>query len=137
MTPQEKALYLHDKKGYNCAQAVACVLCENMDISQTDVLRSCEGFGFGMGNAICTCGAVSGAVYAAGVKNSDGNLDGPMKKTDTYKLSKAIVEKFNEKNQTLVCSELKISTPDHTPVPCRKCIADAVSIGCEVLEISE
>lgn len=135
MTMEEEALTLHDNKGYNCAQAVACVLCKDMDINESDVLRSCEAFGFGMGNAQCTCGAISGAVYAAGVKNSDGNLDGPTKKTDTYKLAKTIVEKFVEENGTTICKELKTPTPQRPPVLCKKCIDDAVRIGCSVLNI--
>ena len=35
MTKKELALEYH-KKGYNCAQAVACAFCEELGVSETD-----------------------------------------------------------------------------------------------------
>ena len=78
-----KALEYH-KKGYNCAQAVACAYADLFGVDEKTAFRMTEGFGFGMG-AMGTCGAVSGMTFIAGLKNSDGNLDAPATKKGTYK----------------------------------------------------
>ena len=66
---KEKAIELHDK-GFNCAQAVACAFAEETGIPEEILFAACEGFGLGMGGMAATCGAVSGAVMLAGLKNS-------------------------------------------------------------------
>ena len=48
MTKKELALEYH-KKGYNCAQAVACAFCEELGVSETEMYKIAEGFGLGMG----------------------------------------------------------------------------------------
>ena len=68
MTRKEKAIELHDK-GFNCAQAVACAFAEETGIPEETLFAACEGFGLGMGGMAATCGAVSGAVMLAGLKN--------------------------------------------------------------------
>ena len=82
MTRKEKAIELHDK-GFNCAQAVACAFAEETGIPEEILFAACEGFGLGMGGMAATCGAVSGAVMLAGLKNSCKNLEQPVSKPDT------------------------------------------------------
>ena len=65
----DKAAQNH-QKGYNCAQAVACAFAEETGIPEEILFAACEGFGLGMGGMAATCGAVSGAVMLAGLKNS-------------------------------------------------------------------
>ena len=92
----------HDK-GFNCAQAVACTYCDLLGYKEEDIFRMTEGFGAGMGGMQATCGALSGAVLLAGLKNSD------------------------------VCCELKgitTGTPIHS---CADCIMDAAAIVENVL----
>lgn len=67
----EQAIERH-KRGFNCAQAVACTYCDLAGVSEDVMFRMMEGFGAGMGAMECTCGAVSGAVAVAGMKNSNG-----------------------------------------------------------------
>ena len=52
----QRADELHNK-GYNCAQAVACVFADELGMKESEVFRLMEGFGFGMGT-MGTCGAV-------------------------------------------------------------------------------
>lgn len=96
MTRKEKAIELHDK-GFNCAQAVACAFAEETGIPEETLFAACEGFGLGMGGMAATCGAVSGAVMLAGLKNSCKNLEQPASKADTYKLTREITKTFLEK----------------------------------------
>lgn len=122
------------KKGYNCAQAVACAYCDLFGMDEKTAFIATEAFGSGMGAMEGTCGAVAGAVFLAGVKNSTGNLETPDSKGKTYKLSKAITKEFQEKNGSLVCKELKGLVPE-CPVfrECPGCIEDAAKLVEEIL----
>lgn len=132
MTKKEVAIDLHNRK-YNCAQAVACAFAEEAGAGHELLFRLCEGLGLGMGCMEGTCGAVSGAVLLAGLKNSDGNTSDPATKADTYRLSKEIVQKFKEKNQAIRCHDLKGVGAGAPLRSCQGCIEDAVEIVQEVL----
>lgn len=134
MTKKELAIALHDKK-YNCAQAVACAFAEEVGMDKETIFRMMEGFGLGMGGMQGTCGAISGAVALAGLKNSDGDIDDPKTKAATYQLSKEIVAKFEAKNGATLCKDLK-GIETGTPLrSCPNCITDAVEIAAEVLDL--
>ena len=96
----------HDK-GFNCAQAVACTYCDLLGYKEEDIFRMTEGFGLGMGCMAGTCGALSGAVLLAGLKNSDGQINAPKTKGKTYKLSRQLLERFQERCGSTICAELK------------------------------
>lgn len=134
MTKQEKAIELHNS-GYNCAQAVACAFAEELGVPEELLFSACEGFGLGMGGMEATCGAVSGAVMAAGFKNSSGNPKNPTTKAATYKYTREITEAFREKNKTLVCKELKGVETGIVLRSCQDCIRDAVEIVEHVLDL--
>ena len=132
MDKKELAIALHDK-GYNCCQSVVCAFKDELGVDEETLFKAGEGFGFGMGNSNGTCGAVSGAVMAAGFKNSTANFDGPKSKADTYKLSKQIVEAFEAKNGATICGDLKGIETGTVLRSCPGCIEDAVDIVSEVL----
>lgn len=122
-----KAIEYH-KKGYNCAQAVACAFSEKLGRDEKQVFEIMEGFGLGMGNMNATCGAVSAMAAVVGMDSSDGNLDKPATKKDTYKKIRSLTEKFAEKNSSLVCRELKGVDTGNMLRSCNGCIADAADI---------
>lgn len=134
MTKQELAIALHDRK-YNCCQSVACAFAEEIGVEEATLFKAGEGFGLGMGGMNCTCGAVSGAILLAGFQNSDGNIEAPATKADTYALSKEIVEKFIAKNGSAVCRELKGVDTGKVLRPCADCIRDGVELIQEVLSL--
>lgn len=134
MTKKEKAIELHDK-GFNCAQAVACAFAEKIGMPEETLFAACEGFGLGMGGMAATCGAVSGAVMLAGLKNSCKNLEQPSSKADTYKLTREITKTFLEKNGSLTCGELKGVTTGKVLRSCPDCIRDAVEIAEDILKL--
>ena len=121
-----KALEYH-KKGYNCAQAVACAYADLFGVDEKTAFRMTEGFGFGMG-AMGTCGAVSGMTFIAGLKNSDGNLDAPATKKGTYKLSKTMLKACEEKNGSVICREIKGVETGKVLRTCDGCIEDAARL---------
>ena len=100
----KETIVRHDK-GYNCAQAVACTYCDLFGYKEEDVFRMTEGFGLGMGCMAGTCGALSGAVLLAGLKNSDGQINAPKTKGKTYKLSRQLLERFQERCGSTICAE--------------------------------
>jgi len=122
-----KAVELH-KKGYNCAQAVACAFCEKMGRDEKEVFEIMEGFGLGMGGMEATCGAVSGIAAVIGMDNSDGNLAEPKTKGKTYKALKGYVKKFEEKNGSIVCKELKGIETGNMLRSCSGCVQDAAEL---------
>lgn len=129
----EEAAERH-KKGYNCAQAVACTYCDLFGLEEKTAFRASEGFGSGMGAMAGTCGAVAGAVFLAGLKRSTAHLEKPDSKAKTYQLTKEITEKFLEKNHSLVCREIKGQNPTGAPYRgCRDCVRDAAGLVEEVL----
>ena len=87
-TRVEKTIERH-KKGYNCAQAVACTYCDLVGVDEETMFKMTEALGLGMGCMDGTCGAVAGACILAGMKRSTGNLEKPDSKAESYKLSRA------------------------------------------------
>ncbi len=63
----KKALDYH-KKGYNCAQSVACSFCDMVNTPEETVFAAAEGLGLGMGCMEGTCGAISAAALLSGLK---------------------------------------------------------------------
>ena len=102
-------------------------------VDEETLFKAGEAFGLGMGGMEGTCGAVSGAVMLAGFKNSDGQLNDPKTKAETYKLSREIVRRFEEKNGSLICRDLKGIDTGTVLRTCPGCIEDAVEIVQEVL----
>ena len=132
MDKKELAIALHDKK-FNCCQAVACAFAEEVGMDEATIFKMGEGFGLGMGCMEGTCGALSGAIMLAGLKNSDGNTSAPATKVETYKLSKELFEKFVAKTGSSVCKELKGVETGKVLCTCPDCICKGVEVVQEVL----
>jgi len=122
----EKALMNHKKK-YNCAQAVACAFCEELDRDEKEVFEIMEPFGLGMGY-MGTCGAVSAMAAVIGMVVSDGQLDEPKSKKESYKAMKELVRKFQEKNGTVICRELKGVETKKILRSCDGCVTEAAEL---------
>jgi len=125
----QRAQDLRNQKGYNCAQAVICAYCDLFGMDENAAYKVSEGFGAGMG-IMDICGALSASVMLAGLKNSGGIEQPGATKGATNRLSKTIITKFQEKNGTHLCRELKGVTDGVVRRDCPGCIADA----CELIE---
>ena len=128
----ERAVENH-RKGYNCAQAVACAFCEKLGRDEKEVFEMMEAFGLGMGTR-GTCGAVSGMAAVAGMVESDGALDAPRTKKQSYKAMKELTEKFIAKNQSVICREIKGVETGKVLRSCPGCVQDAAELLEEYLE---
>ena len=127
-----RAKELH-KKGFNCAQAVACVFAEDLGMDEREVFRMMEGFGFGMGT-MGTCGAVSAMAAVVGMAKSDGDLDKPRTKKDCYRDMKALTAQFKEMNGSVICREIKGVDTGKVLRSCDGCIEDGVKLLEEYLK---
>ena len=124
----ELALQKH-RMGYNCCQAVVCTYCDLVGIGEQDAFRMTEALGLGMAGMMETCGAVSALIILAGAKNSDGNLQNPFTKRQSYALGKMLADRFRDKNCSVLCRDLK----GKNLRSCDGCIADGAQIAEEVL----
>ena len=118
----QKAIDLHHK-GYNCAQAVVCAYCDLFGLDEETAYRASEAFGFGMGQ-MEVCGALAGACILAGLKNSSGLQAVGKTKAETYKLDRQLAAAFREKNQSVLCRELKGVESGKVLRSCDGCVED-------------
>ncbi|MCL2513732.1 MAG: C-GCAxxG-C-C family protein [Oscillospiraceae bacterium] len=91
--------------GYNCAQAVLGALCEENGLDIKAALKLASGFGGGMRYGE-VCGAVSGAVMAVGLKCGFYAEKDFEQKGFCNKKSFEFMEKFKEKNGSVLCRDL-------------------------------
>ena len=127
-----QALQYHSQ-GFNCAQCVACACADLVGLDEDEAFRLMEGFGGGMGGFNQTCGAISGGVAIFGYANSGGTAN-PKTKGSTYKLSKALVDRFREKNGSSFCDDLKGLSGGPVLRSCDGCIEDGLRLTLDVLE---
>ncbi len=120
----EKAVYLKNKGGYNCSQAVTAALADQSGLTEAQLKALTAGFCAGMGNLEATCGALLGAGMIAGLK-SEGN--------GTLKQTRAMIEKFKENCGATKCGDLKAVVDGHVVCPCEECVRNAVLIYGEVM----
>ncbi len=115
----EQAVELRKKKGANCCQVVTAVLTHDEGL-----FRAAAGFGGGIGTGKGPCGALCGAVIAAG-KQTDGQ------RTTMY--TKRISERFLELSGSLICGELKGRDTGIMLCSCEDCIRNAITAYEEIM----
>ena len=140
MNKQEKSIkYFRNK--FNCSQSVFTVFGTDYGLSEDDCLKIACAFGGGMGRQQFTCGAVTGALMAIGLKYGKGLHDDEDKKVHTYAMTNEFFEEFINLHGALNCRELlddlDLTDPgDYNIIKdrnlfenrCEKCVADAVAI---------
>ena len=125
------AMNYHDQ-GYNCAQAVALPFCKELGLEESLVKRATEGFGAGMGGRTQTCGALSGAIFVAGLLHASPTE--PQSKAATYQICAALSEQFVHECGAGACEDikgLKTGTPLYS---CNDCIACGIRLVESLLE---
>lgn len=141
----EKARKLF-KEGYNCAQSVFCVFCDDLGIDFETALKISSSFGGGMGRLREVCGAVSAMFLAAGLKAGYTTPNNDKIKGEHYARIQKLADEFKNKHKTIICREL-LNLPDgvDSPVPskrtdeyyksrpCEDLIADAAEIISEYI----
>lgn len=91
---------------FNCSQSVLVAFAPELGLSVNDSLKVACAFGGGMGKQQLTCGAVTGALMALGLKFGKALDDSEEKKKETYALTRRFCEEFKERFGSLNCLEL-------------------------------
>ena len=115
---EERALELFSK-GYNCAQAVFAVFCEEDGMDMDTAFKISSGLGGGLRYGE-VCGVVSGAILAIGLKCGFYIEEDLAQKAYCYEKTCEFMEKFKEANQSILCRDLlhlDIHCPDDHKTP--------------------
>ena len=130
--------------GFNCSQAIFCAFGEQEGLDPRVAARIGTGLGAGMGRMQHTCGAVTGAFLALGLKHGAATGEDKDAKEQTYRLVREFAARFKARNGSIICRELlgcDISTPEGLEEFKRKGLHTAVCAGlvrgaAEILEDS-
>lgn len=126
-----KAAELHGNK-YTCSQAVACAFCDVVDVDEETMKAIVRKYS---GGAYKVCGAVMGAYVIANFIKGNRNMEEPAQwNEDDLELLQEIEKRFEEKNSTIICKELKGIGTGQVLRTCRGCVEDAAEILEEILE---
>jgi C_GCAxxG_C_C family probable redox protein len=126
---------------FNCSQSVFTVFGTDFGLSENECLKIGCAFGAGMGRLQLTCGAVTGALMALGLKYGKATGDPEDKKQETYIKTREFFTEFIKIHGSSVCRELlkglDINDPDDYKkiieqnlfkTHCEKYVTDAVRI---------
>jgi C_GCAxxG_C_C family probable redox protein len=129
------------RSGFNCSQSVLSAFAEDFGLSKDSCLRLASPFGSGIARMQETCGAVTGALMAIGLKYGKGENGTEDDKTIAYRQSQYLINEFKKRNTTICCRQLldgydmnspegiaKIMELDLYNNYCMKYIQDAVEI---------
>ena len=108
----------------NCCQAVLGALADQTGLSNEQLMQLGSGFAVGMGNMEATCGALVGAVMAAGC-----GLQGK----GTLRYARQLSEQFRSRCGATLCKELKGRDSGKVLCPCEECVRNAVLAYGEVV----
>lgn len=114
---------------YNCTQAVACTYCDMAGVDEDFMRYTGQAFGSGFGTMEGTCGAISGAALVIGLRNKHSKK--------TMEQIRSIVKKFEERNTTVTCKELKGKGTGKVLRGCNECVADVAEFLEEILKNDE
>jgi C_GCAxxG_C_C family probable redox protein len=116
-------------KGYNCSQAIFTAFSRDSGIPEETALRISCGFGAGCGRLGSTCGAVSGAYMAIGMKYGKVREDDNAAKEKTYEKVRKFSKQFISRNKSINCTELlgcHIGTPEGWEKATREGLVDKI-----------
>ncbi|UCH88361.1 MAG: C_GCAxxG_C_C family protein [Thermoplasmata archaeon] len=145
MSKVEDALKLFDE-GFSCSQAICAVYGKQFGLERETAFKIAGAFGGGMGRMGETCGAVTGAFMVIGLKYGMTDVNDKDAKERTIEAVNEFVNKFNERNGSIVCKKLlgyDLSTPEGrkevsekglTKKICPQFIKDAAEILEQILE---
>ena len=143
MTKSEIAVS-YFKNSFNCSQSVFTALAPQLGVSEENSMKIACAFGGGIARNQLTCGAVTGALMAIGLKYGKGLNDDDSKKALTYQKSNLFLEKFKQKHKSISCRELldnldmvkdsdKIKSLNLFQVKCPLFVKDAVEFTEEII----
>ncbi len=104
-TTTAKAIELF-RSGNNCAQSVLKAFAPLINFSEYDALRTASAFGGGMGRLQLTCGVLTGAYMAIGIRFGKTTPEDTESNDLTISLVKKLTKEFKQKHGCTGCREL-------------------------------
>lgn len=93
-------------EGYNCAQSVLYVFCEDFNLDKDTALKLASGFGAGMGRTQSNCGAVTGGIMVLNLKYGRGENADRGVMLENYNKVRELLDLFKDKFGTYNCRGL-------------------------------
>jgi len=118
MTKLEIAQSIHDQ-GFACSQAVLVAFADELGLDKETAFKISSTFGGGIGRTGETCGAVTGAIMALGLKYGYYTPPNDLTKPELYEKVRFFLEKFKEKHSFTKCRDLlgyDISNPPEAEI---------------------
>jgi C_GCAxxG_C_C family probable redox protein len=97
---------LNFSEGFACSQSVLLAFAEQYGVDPEIAARISAGFGGGMGRSGFTCGAITGALMVAGLKQGGTQPTDKAAKERAYTLARQMLEEFKARLGGLECREL-------------------------------
>ena len=128
------------RDGYNCAQGVFLPFAEDYGLDAGTALLTASSFGAGMGRTQETCGAVTGALMAIGLKYGFTKPDDQARRDLVLQKTREFMGRFRGEFGTLKCRDLlgcDLNTEagqamhnekDQREQICMKCVSYAASV---------
>ena len=101
----ERAVELF-RQGYGCCQSVVAAFADLYGFTEEQAARIGAGFGGGVGRMRMMCGAVSGLVVLAGMKEGQTEGSDRTGKAECYKTVQELVSRFGDANGSIICAGL-------------------------------
>lgn len=127
-------------EGFNCAQSVLLPFAGTHRLSRISAMKLASPFGAGIGRLGGTCGAVTGAIMASGLRHGHTKAADLQGKEEAYRRARDIVHRFVGRNGSITCRDLlgcDLGTPEGAQIAkerdfhhtrCPKFVRDAVEI---------
>ncbi len=118
------------KEGFNCAETVLWGLCERWGMDAP--VSAATGFGGGIAGTGATCGALTGAIIALGLKVGRTDPKDKQSARRCYALCERLLRKFEESMGTTLCKEILEKAQPKGSL-CEKAVACAVDLASGVV----
>lgn len=92
--------------GCNCSQAVLMVYAQENGVDPEVVERMAVAFGGGMSKQGKTCGCLSGALMAIGLRYGSQSTTELVNRRNSYQIGKIMIERFTDLYGASECKEL-------------------------------
>jgi C_GCAxxG_C_C family probable redox protein len=111
----EQAVQMFEQE-FSCSQSVFSAFADPVDIPRETALRVASGFGGGLARTGDTCGAVTGAIMALGLRHCGVPAAAdPLGKQQTYPPVQEFLARFKARHGSIVCRALlgcDLGTPE-------------------------
>lgn len=128
------------QENMNCSQAVLASFSGDMGVDEKTAIKIASAFGGGIARNGETCGAVTGALMAIGLKHFNTELKPDEAKMHVYSISNRFIQEFKARNASIKCKELldadlsteegrkKMREENLSKKICEKLVCDAAEI---------